>query len=65
MSVTLSTLAVIIVAVLIPSSTFGTFFDFVALPIAYWKWMILIVLTYVVLIQVVKSIYININKQWL
>lgn len=65
MSVTLSTLAVVAAAVLIPGSTFGTFFDFVALPTAYWKWMILIVLAYVVMIQVVKSIYININKQWL
>lgn len=65
MSVILSTFAVIIAAVLIPGSTFGTFFDFVALPTAYWKWMILIVIAYVVMIQVVKSIYININKQWL
>lgn len=65
MSVTLSTLAVVVAAILIPGSTFGTFFDFVALPETYWKWMILIVLSYIVMVQVVKSIYININKQWL
>lgn len=65
MSVTLSTLAVVAAAILIPGSTFGTFFDFVALPSTYWKWMVLIVLSYIAMIQVVKSIYININKQWL
>lgn len=65
MSVTLSTLAVVAAAILIPGSTFGTFFDFVALPATYWKWMIGIVIAYVALTQVVKSIYININKQWL
>lgn len=65
LSVTLSTLAVVVAAVLIPGSKFGTFFDFVALPATYWKWMILIVLAYIVLTQVVKDIYIKINKQWL
>ncbi|MER2132269.1 MAG: magnesium-translocating P-type ATPase [Carnobacterium inhibens] len=65
MSVILSTLAVVVAAILIPGSTFGTFFDFVALPETYWKWMILIVLSYIAMVQVVKSIYININKQWL
>ncbi|AEB29201.1 magnesium-translocating P-type ATPase [Carnobacterium sp. 17-4] len=65
MSVTISTFAVVAAAVFIPGSTFGTFFDFVTLPTTYWKWMILIVLSYIVMVQVVKSIYININKQWL
>ena len=63
--VTLSTLVVIAVAVFIPGSTFGTFFNFVALPYSYWKWMILIVIAYVLTTQVVKTIYIKINKQWL
>ncbi len=65
MSVILSTIAVVAAAVLIPGSTFGTFFDFVALPANYWKWMILIVLAYIVLTQIVKDIYIKVNKQWL
>lgn len=65
MSVILSTIAVVAAAVLIPGSTFGTFFDFVALPANYWKWMILIVLAYIVLTQLVKDIYIKVNKQWL
>ena len=63
--VTLSTLVVITAAVLIPGSTFGTFFNFVALPNNYWKWMILIVIAYVLTTQLVKTIYIKINKQWL
>ena len=65
LSVMLSTLGVIVAAVLIPGSTFGTFFDFVALPATYWKWMILIVSAYIVTTQVVKMIYIKFNKEWL
>lgn len=65
MSVILSTLAVVVAAVLIPGSTFGTFFDFVALPATYWKWMILIVSAYILTTQVVKMIYIKFNKEWL
>lgn len=61
----LSTLGVIVAAVLIPGSTFGTFFDFVALPATYWKWMILIVSAYILTTQVVKMIYIKFNKEWL
>ena len=65
MSVILSTLAVVVAAVLIPGSTFGTFFEFVALPATYWKWLILIVLAYILTTQVVKMIYIKFNKEWL
>ena len=65
MSVILSTLGVIVAAVLIPGSTFGTFFDFVALPATYWKWMILIVSAYILTTQIVKMIYIKFNKEWL
>lgn len=65
LSVMLSTLGVIVAAVLIPGSTFGTFFDFVALPATYWKWMILIVSAYILTTQVVKMIYIKFNKEWL
>ena len=65
LSVMLSTLGVIVAAILIPGSTFGTFFDFVALPATYWKWMILIVSAYIVTTQVVKMIYIKFNKEWL
>ncbi|MFL2104730.1 hypothetical protein [Desemzia sp. FAM 23991] len=65
MSVIPSTLAVIAAAIWIPGSPLGTFFDFVALPVIYWKWMILIVTAYIVTTQNVKDIYIKINKQWL
>lgn len=65
LSVMLSTLGVIVAAVLIPGSTFGTFFDFVALPATYWKWMILIVSAYILTTQIAKMIYIKFNKEWL
>lgn len=63
--VTISTICVIVIAILIPDTALGGFFDFVALPTAYWKWMVLIVLAYGIAVQLVKTIYIKINKEWL
>ncbi|MDT1996485.1 magnesium-translocating P-type ATPase [Carnobacterium divergens] len=63
--VTISTICVIAIAILIPDTALGGFFDFVPLPMAYWKWMVLIVLAYGVAVQLVKTIYIKINKEWL
>lgn len=63
--VTLSTIIVVLAAIAIPGSKFGTYIDLVALPSAYWKWAFFIILAYVVLTQIVKDIYIKINKQWL
>lgn len=65
MSVILSTLGVITAAVWFPGSSVGRFFDFVALPGSYWKWMILIVILYILTTQVVKMVYIKVNQQWL
>lgn len=61
--VTISTICVIAIAILIPDTALGGFFDFVPLPMAYWKWMVLIVLAYGVAVQLVKTIYIKINKE--
>ncbi|WP_304362639.1 magnesium-translocating P-type ATPase [Carnobacterium divergens] len=63
--VTISTICVIVIAILIPDTALGGFFNFVALPTAYWKWMVLIVLAYGIAVQLVKTIYIKINKEWL
>ncbi|AZP04382.1 magnesium-translocating P-type ATPase [Jeotgalibaca ciconiae] len=63
--VTLSTIVVVIAAIAIPGSKFGTYIDLVALPSSYWKWAFLIIVAYIILTQIVKNIYIKINKQWL
>ncbi|MGX7420061.1 magnesium-translocating P-type ATPase [Carnobacterium gallinarum] len=63
--VTLSTVVVIGIAVLFPSSILGGMVDLVALPNTYWPWMIGIVLVYILTVQLVKTIYIKINKEWL
>ena len=65
LGVTISTIVVVIAAVIIPGSRFGTYIDLVALPSNYWVWAIVIVVAYILLTQVVKHIYIKINKQWL
>lgn len=64
-SVTLSAILVVIAAIAIPGSKFGTYIDLVTLPSSYWKWAFFIIVAYIVLMQIVKDIYIKINKQWL
>ena len=63
--VTLSTIIVVIAAILIPGSRFGTYIDLVGLPSNYWIWAFVIIVGYIVLMQIVKRIYIKVNKQWL
>ncbi|MDN6625987.1 MAG: magnesium-translocating P-type ATPase [Pisciglobus halotolerans] len=64
-SVILSTLVVVGIALWLPGSSIGSLLGFVALPASYWKWMILIVVGYTLTTQVVKRIYITYNKHWL
>ena len=63
--VILSTIVVVIAAVLIPGTKFGTYIDLVALPASYWKWAALVVIGYLLLTQFMKTIYIKRNNQWL
>ncbi|QII83134.1 magnesium-translocating P-type ATPase [Jeotgalibaca arthritidis] len=63
--VSLSTILVVIAAVLIPGSFFGSYIDLVALPTNYWLWAFVIIIAYVLTTQVVKTIYIKVNKKWL
>ncbi|MDE1548493.1 magnesium-translocating P-type ATPase [Jeotgalibaca caeni] len=64
-AVTLSTFVVVIAAILVPGSHFGTYIDLVALPSRYWIWASIIIVGYIITTQIVKMIYVNINKKWL
>lgn len=63
--VSLSTIAVIVIAVVFPSSVLGGMVDLVPLPTTYWPWMLAIVCGYILTVQLVKMLYIKINKEWL
>ena len=65
MSVILSTLIVVIIALLLPGSKVGSSLGFVALPTSYWQWMVFIVIGYILTTQFVKKIYTTYSKHWL
>lgn len=62
--VTLTTI-IMAVGILIPFTGLGASVGFTALPAAYFGWLALIVLSYVVLAQIVKTFYIKVNHSWL
>ncbi len=51
------TLLIIAVAIALPQSPIASYFKFVALPLAYFPWLVVVLLAYVALAQTVKSIY--------
>lgn len=53
------------VGICIPLTPLGRFIGFTPLPAVYFGWLALIVLGYVILAQIVKSIYIRIHHTWL
>lgn len=60
-----STLIVIIVTLLLGFSNIAYGFDLVKLSISYLKWLIILIVIYVVIIQILKKIYIKVNKEWI
>lgn len=56
---------VMTIGIAIPFSSFGKHFGFVALPPMYFIWLALILLSYSILTQVMKNIYIRKFNRWL
>ncbi len=63
--VILLTTVIMAVGILIPFTPLGAYLGLASLPTAYFGWLALIVLSYILLAQIVKTVYIRINKQWL
>ena len=63
--VTILTTVIMIVGVSIPFLPFGRYLGFTALPGTYFGWLALIVAGYILLAQIVKTVYIKINHSWL
>ncbi len=52
-----TTLLIVAVAIILPQSPIASTFKFEALPLAYFPWLVVVLLAYVALAQTVKSIY--------
>jgi len=59
------TTATILIGLVLPFTSLGSKFGFVALPSAYFGWVAITVLTYCVLTQIMKTIYIRRYGRWL
>lgn len=63
--VVLLTTVIMAVGVLIPFTALGAYLRMASLPLAYFGWLALIVFAYILLAQIVKTLYIKINHSWL
>ena len=61
---TLSTLAIIVVTLLIGFTGISTFFDLPTMPISYMLWLAILMVVYMVFAQIMKVIYIKRHKDW-
>ncbi len=64
-SVLLTTALVMAMGIYIPFSPFAYVLHFQPLPMAYFGWLVVILLSYCILTQLVKVLYIRYFKQWL
>ncbi|WP_291580587.1 magnesium-translocating P-type ATPase [Clostridium sp. UBA6640] len=63
--VLLLTGAIVVVGIFIPFTSFGASIGLQALPMAYFPWLIGILLSYCILTQIVKTMYIKKFNKWL
>ena len=61
---TLSTLAIIVVTLLIGFTGISTFFDLPTMPISYMLWLAILMVVYMVFAQIMKVLYIKRHKDW-
>lgn len=64
-SVILLTVIIMITGICIPFTNLGTSVGFQALPLSYFPWLISILLSYCMLIQIIKKLYIKRFNKWL
>ena len=61
----ISTALVVIVTLIISFSGIAPFLNMATLPLDYLKWLLILIVAYVVIIEIFKRIYIRIKGQWL
>ena len=60
-----STSIVMLISCVLPYLKIGSYLELTGLPLNYYGWLCLIILLYILLVQIVKTIYIKIYKNWL
>ena len=60
----ISTLAVVAATLLIGFTIIATWFDLPIMVPSFGLWLVILMVIYMVLAQILKSIYIKINKEW-
>ncbi len=63
--VLLLTGVIVVVGIFIPFTSFGASIGLQALPLSYFPWLIGILLSYCILTQIVKTMYIKKFNRWL
>lgn len=63
--VVLLTSVIMAIGILIPFTPLGAYLGLASLPAAYFGWLAAIILGYIALAQIVKMIYIKVNRSWL
>jgi len=63
--VVLLTTIIMIIGMIIPFTPLGAYLGMTGLPLVYFAWLALIILSYILLAQIVKTIYIKATKSWL
>lgn len=61
----LSSVVAIVAGLVLVISPLRKGFDFAALPVAYWPWLVGILVAYVITTEIAKRIYIRVNREWL
>ena len=62
---TISTIIVILLTIAIGFTNVATIFDLKVMPLAYLFWLIGLMAAYLILAQILKKIYIKVNKEWI
>ena len=63
--VVLLTTVIMAIGVAIPFTPLGAYLGLASLPLVYFGWLAVIVLGYILLAQIVKTIYIKVYRSWL
>lgn len=63
--VVLLTSIIMAIGIIIPFTPLGLYLGMASLPAMFFAWLVLIILSYIVLAQIVKVIYIKRTKSWL
>lgn len=63
--VLIMTVIIMVAGLIIPFTAFGSFINLVALPMSYFPWLVGILISYSLLTEVVKRIYIKKFDSWI